>query len=147
MPQVLFHNLRRLTQVRLHTPTRLFASFARWQTMDPKTRQLYLADAPPNVVKLEIKPHFEALTEKQKHYAHHISRSVNESASAFLLQILLNFQHAHSFAGPLSSVPVLHCVKFPPNQNRYTIWLSPFTTHAKETGKPGLRRQTHPNKT
>lgn len=42
--------------------------------MDSKTKQLYLADAPPNVVKLEIKPHFEALTDKQKRYAHHISR-------------------------------------------------------------------------
>ncbi|KAF7512386.1 hypothetical protein GJ744_001321 [Endocarpon pusillum] len=43
--------------------------------MDPKTKQLYLADAPPNVVKLEIKPHFESLTDKQKRYAHHISRA------------------------------------------------------------------------
>lgn len=36
----------------------------------------YYADAPPTVVNLAIKPHFDALTEQQKLYAHHISRSV-----------------------------------------------------------------------
>jgi dipeptidyl-peptidase III len=42
--------------------------------MDTKSLSQYLADAPPTVVRLEIKPHFEALTDKQKRYAHHISR-------------------------------------------------------------------------
>ena len=36
--------------------------------------QHYLADAPPSVVRLEIKPHFEALSEQEKRYAHYISR-------------------------------------------------------------------------
>jgi hypothetical protein len=36
----------------------------------------YYADAPPTIVKLAVKPHFDALTEQQKLYAHHISRSV-----------------------------------------------------------------------
>jgi len=36
----------------------------------------YLADSPPSVVPLAIKPHFEALTDEEKLYAHHISRSV-----------------------------------------------------------------------
>ena len=36
----------------------------------------YYADAPPTIVKLAIKPHFDVLTEQQKLYAHHISRSV-----------------------------------------------------------------------
>lgn len=34
----------------------------------------YLADAPPSVVRLEIEKHFEPLTDKQKRYAHFISR-------------------------------------------------------------------------
>ena len=34
----------------------------------------YLADAPPAVVRLEIAKHFEALTDKQKRYAHFISK-------------------------------------------------------------------------
>lgn len=67
----LCRSLRRLT----HNSTYSFGTLARSQTMDPKTRQLYLADAPPNVVKLDIRSHFEALTDKQKRYAHHISRS------------------------------------------------------------------------
>ena len=33
----------------------------------------YLADSPPTVVPLSIKPHFEALSNKEKLYAHHIS--------------------------------------------------------------------------
>ena len=36
----------------------------------------YYADAPPTTVALAIKTHFEALTDQQKLYAHHISRSV-----------------------------------------------------------------------
>ena len=43
-------------------------------TMD--VSQFY-ADSPPTVVPLSIKQHFEALTEKQKLYAHYISRSVS----------------------------------------------------------------------
>ena len=35
----------------------------------------FLADSPPTVVPLTIQPHFKALTEEQKLYAHHISRS------------------------------------------------------------------------
>ena len=36
----------------------------------------YYADSPPAVVPLTINPHFEALTEQKKLYAHHISRLV-----------------------------------------------------------------------
>lgn len=36
----------------------------------------YLADQPPSVVRLEIEKHFEALTDKQKRYAHFISKYV-----------------------------------------------------------------------
>lgn len=44
--------------------------------MDEKAIEQYRADSPPTVVRLEIKAHFEALTEQQKRYAHYISRSV-----------------------------------------------------------------------
>lgn len=42
--------------------------------MDAKELSSYLADAPPSVVRLEIAKHFEALTDKQKRYAHYISK-------------------------------------------------------------------------
>ncbi|KAI9827526.1 MAG: hypothetical protein M1832_004876 [Thelocarpon impressellum] len=35
----------------------------------------HLADAPPSVVRMEIKSHFDALTDQQRRYAHHISRA------------------------------------------------------------------------
>jgi dipeptidyl-peptidase-3 len=41
--------------------------------MDTETLKQYLADNPPTIVPLAIKPHFEALSEKEKLYAHHIS--------------------------------------------------------------------------
>lgn len=45
--------------------------------MDDKTKQHYLADSPPTVVRLEVKQHFDSLQdEKLKKYAHFISRLV-----------------------------------------------------------------------
>lgn len=43
--------------------------------MDDVTLKQYLADDPPTVVPLAIKPHFEALNGKEKKYAHYISRA------------------------------------------------------------------------
>jgi dipeptidyl-peptidase-3 len=43
-------------------------------SIDSATLQQYLADSPPSVVPLAIKPHFEALNDQQKLYAHHISK-------------------------------------------------------------------------
>lgn len=43
-------------------------------TMDAKELSSYLADSPPTVVRLEIAKHFDALTDRQKRYAHHISK-------------------------------------------------------------------------
>jgi hypothetical protein len=48
----------------------------------------YYADSPPTVVPLAIKPHFEALTNQQKLYAHYISRSVNFTASHVVSYII-----------------------------------------------------------
>jgi dipeptidyl-peptidase-3 len=42
-------------------------------SVDSETLKQYLADSPPTVVPLTIKPHFEALTDKEKLYAHHLS--------------------------------------------------------------------------
>ena len=39
----------------------------------------YLADQPPSVVRLEIEKHFEALNDRQKRYAHFISKYVSYS--------------------------------------------------------------------
>lgn len=41
--------------------------------LDPETLKQYLADSPPTIVPLTIKPHFEALSDKEKLYAHHLS--------------------------------------------------------------------------
>lgn len=41
----------------------------------------YLTDSPPSAVRLEIKKHFDALTEQQKRYAHYISRQVSQHHS------------------------------------------------------------------
>ncbi|KAI0135515.1 putative dipeptidylpeptidase III [Daldinia grandis] len=43
--------------------------------MDAQELQQYLADAPPSVVRLEIEKHFDALTDRQKRYAHFASRA------------------------------------------------------------------------
>ena len=43
--------------------------------MDEDTLKQYLADDPPAVVPLVIKPHFDALSDKEKRYAHYISRA------------------------------------------------------------------------
>ncbi|KAF2722797.1 dipeptidyl-peptidase III [Polychaeton citri CBS 116435] len=43
--------------------------------IDESTLKQYLADDPPTVVPLTIRPHFEALSDKEKRYAHYISRA------------------------------------------------------------------------
>jgi dipeptidyl-peptidase-3 len=42
--------------------------------MNAQELKNFLADSPPAVVRLEIKKHFEALSDKEKRYAHWISR-------------------------------------------------------------------------
>ncbi|KAK3934786.1 dipeptidyl peptidase [Diplogelasinospora grovesii] len=51
--------------------------FRRLLTLSMNAQELssYYADAPPSVVRLEIEKHFEALTDRQKRYAHFISRA------------------------------------------------------------------------
>ncbi|KAI5466389.1 peptidase family M49-domain-containing protein [Mariannaea sp. PMI_226] len=47
----------------------------------------YLADKPPSVVRLEIEKHFNALTDKQKRYAHFISKAAFAGTRIVLRQI------------------------------------------------------------
>lgn len=42
-------------------------------TIEAETLKQHLADNPPAIVPLAIKPHFEALSDKEKLYAHHLS--------------------------------------------------------------------------
>ena len=42
--------------------------------MNAQELSSYLADAPPSIVRLEAEKHFVALSDKQKRYAHFISR-------------------------------------------------------------------------
>lgn len=55
--------------------------------MDAQELHHYLADAPPSVVRLEVEKHFEALTHKQKRYAHYISRAAFAGTRVVLRQI------------------------------------------------------------
>lgn len=66
----------RLTTVRLApqtTPQGCSNIYIMSATIEAETLKQYLADSPPTVVPLAIKPHFEALNDKEKLYAHHIS--------------------------------------------------------------------------
>jgi dipeptidyl-peptidase-3 len=47
----------------------------------------FLADAPPSVVRLEIEKHFDALSDKQKRYAHFISRASFAGTRVVLRQV------------------------------------------------------------
>ncbi|RMZ89333.1 hypothetical protein DV736_g3435, partial [Chaetothyriales sp. CBS 134916] len=54
---------------------------------DDVVRSNYLADSPPTVVRLEIAPHFAALTAQQKRYAHHLSRAAFLGTRVTLAQV------------------------------------------------------------
>lgn len=55
--------------------------------MDTADLKHYLADAPPTIVRLEIEKHFEPLSDKQKRYAHFISRAAFAGTRVVLRQI------------------------------------------------------------
>ncbi|KAL9578892.1 MAG: hypothetical protein Q9212_005427 [Teloschistes hypoglaucus] len=55
--------------------------------MDERSISQYYADQPPTVVSLAIKPHFEALTDEQKLYAHNISRAAFRGTRIVLRQV------------------------------------------------------------
>ncbi|KAF2869908.1 peptidase family M49-domain-containing protein [Massariosphaeria phaeospora] len=56
-------------------------------TIDAESLKQYLADDPPAVVPLQIKPHFESLSDKEKLYAHHLSIACFAGSRIVLRQI------------------------------------------------------------
>lgn len=42
--------------------------------MEAHELKSFFADSPPSVVRLEIAQHFDALTDRQKRYAHYIAK-------------------------------------------------------------------------
>lgn len=57
------------------------------EKLDEGTLSQYLADDPPTVVVLAIKPHFDALNDKEKRYAHYISRAALSGTRINLRQV------------------------------------------------------------
>lgn len=55
--------------------------------MDVATKKQYLADNPPTIVPLVIKPHFDALNEEGQKYAHYISRACFAGTRVVLRQV------------------------------------------------------------
>ncbi|MCJ1312893.1 hypothetical protein MMC25_006569 [Agyrium rufum] len=57
--------------------------------MDEAAIKPYLADAPPTIVKLEIGAHFDGLTDREKLYAHHLSRASHYGTRIILRSVSL----------------------------------------------------------
>lgn len=55
--------------------------------MDEGTLRQYKADNPPTIVPLAIKPHFDALNDQEKKYAHYISRAALSGTRINLRQV------------------------------------------------------------
>ncbi|KAH0274441.1 dipeptidyl-peptidase III, partial [Aureobasidium melanogenum] len=55
--------------------------------MDPSKKKQYLADSPPSVVPLAIKPHFEALAHTEQLYSHYISSACFAGTRIVLRQV------------------------------------------------------------
>jgi hypothetical protein len=56
------------------SPVNRLPSVEQHLTMNAQELKNFLADSPPSTVNLEIKKHFEALSDQQRRYAHYISR-------------------------------------------------------------------------
>ncbi|KAH7046776.1 peptidase family M49-domain-containing protein [Macrophomina phaseolina] len=65
--------------------------------MDPEVLKHYLADSPPTIVPLAIKPHFEALNDQQKLYAHYLSIACYAGTRIVLRQISPESEHIYDF--------------------------------------------------
>jgi dipeptidyl-peptidase-3 len=63
--------------------------------MNAQELSQYLADAPPSVVRLEIEKHFTALSDKQKRYAHFISRASFAGNRIVLRQVSPESEHIY----------------------------------------------------
>ncbi|KAI7647045.1 hypothetical protein KC318_g18904, partial [Hortaea werneckii] len=65
--------------------------------MDDLALKQYLADSPPTVVNLAIKPHFEALNDREKKYAHYISRAALSGTRINLRQVSRESEAIYDF--------------------------------------------------
>ena len=65
--------------------------------MDELALRQYLADSPPTIVPLAIKPHFEALNDKEKKYAHYISRAAWSGTRINLRQVSAESEAIYDF--------------------------------------------------
>ncbi|OQO05129.1 hypothetical protein B0A48_08149 [Cryoendolithus antarcticus] len=65
--------------------------------MDQTTLKQYLADDPPTVVQLSIKPHFEALNTKEQKYAHYISHGSLSGTRINLRQVSAESELIYDF--------------------------------------------------
>ncbi|KAF1956203.1 dipeptidyl-peptidase III [Byssothecium circinans] len=66
-------------------------------SIDSEALKQYLADNPPTIVPLAIKPHFEALSDKEKLYAHHISVACHAGTRIILRQVSPESEDIYDF--------------------------------------------------
>ncbi|KAH8731243.1 peptidase family M49-domain-containing protein [Phaeosphaeriaceae sp. PMI808] len=66
-------------------------------SIDSETLKQYLADSPPTIVPLSIKPHFDALADNEKRYAHHISIACFAGTRIVLRQVSVESEHIYDF--------------------------------------------------
>ncbi|KAF7895368.1 hypothetical protein EAF00_007182 [Botryotinia globosa] len=69
----------------------------KFSTMNAQELKHFLADSPPSVVQLEIKKHFEALSDKEKRYAHYISRASVHGTRITLRQVSPESEDIYDF--------------------------------------------------
>ena len=65
--------------------------------MDAATKNQYLADDPPTIAPLSIKPHFDVLGETEQKYAHHISVACFAGTRVVLRQVSPESEHIYDF--------------------------------------------------
>jgi hypothetical protein len=95
--------------------------------MDAQSLKQYLADSPPTVVPLLIKPHFEALTDKEKLYAHWISVYEPLPTAQTLSDISSTSRTMSSCLHPLQSLLRRHAYRPPPMLPRIRTPLRPHS--------------------
>ncbi|EEQ28450.1 dipeptidyl-peptidase 3 [Microsporum canis CBS 113480] len=92
-PRLLRHQLPKSSSSPRAASTSLYRQFSSTRSlnseaMDIQTKHQYLADSPPTIVRLEIRPHFEALKDdKLKRYSHFISRAAFQGTRITLRQV------------------------------------------------------------
>ncbi|TAQ88328.1 hypothetical protein B7494_g3334 [Chlorociboria aeruginascens] len=89
------------TPLRLHvmtsTPLNRLSNIRRHFTMNAAELKNFLADSPPSAVTLEIKKHFDALSDTNKRYAHFISRAAFTGARIILRQVSPESEDIYDF--------------------------------------------------